>query len=238
MATPKTPRGPVPKEALDYFKAKGLKVGFNYTDVWAEEHNASFTVAKIMELDILATTRGIVERSLEDGTTFDKFVKDLAPLLDQSGWSDYGNNRSTRSRLRTIFDTNMRVTRTAGQWRRMERTKDVLPFLLYELGPSVNHRKEHEGWAGIMLPIDDPFWDSAIPPSGYGCACRVRQISKREATGKGGVSARPDMHLVTWKLPDGKTAKAPVGVHPSFAFNPGKHRTSGLDAALKQAEEE
>jgi uncharacterized protein with gpF-like domain len=160
--------GPPPKEALDYFKAKGLKIGFNYTDVWKEEHNAAFTAAKITELNILATVRGIVERALEDGTTFEQFRKDAGPLLDKSGWSDYHQDTPKKHRLRVIFDTNMRTARSAGQWQRIERTKKLLPFLVYELGPSARHREQHEAWHGTTLPVDHPWWDDHFVPNGWG----------------------------------------------------------------------
>ena len=34
-------------------------------------------------------------------------------------------------RLQTIFSANMRSARAAGQWDRIQRTKDALPYLLY-----------------------------------------------------------------------------------------------------------
>ena len=45
--------GPVPREALDFFRAKGWKVGFDYRDVWRQEHATAFTVAKVMRADVL-----------------------------------------------------------------------------------------------------------------------------------------------------------------------------------------
>lgn len=47
----------VPKEALAWFKAKKLKPGFDYRDVWLEEHSAAFTVAKMTQLDLLSDVK-------------------------------------------------------------------------------------------------------------------------------------------------------------------------------------
>lgn len=162
--------GPIPQEALDYFANKGLTVGFDWYAVWAEEHSAAFTVAKLMELSILATVRGLVERAIENGQTFDAWRKEVKPLLDKSGWSDYGTGteRGDRHRMRVIYDTNMRTARASGQWQRIERTKAVLPYLIYEEGPAVRHREEHIPWFGTTLPVDDPWWDGHMPPNGYG----------------------------------------------------------------------
>jgi hypothetical protein len=62
----------------------------------------------------------------------------------------------------------MRVSRSAGQWQRIDRTKKTLPYLVYYLGPSANHRDEHVGWAGTILPVDHPWWDTHFVPNGWG----------------------------------------------------------------------
>lgn len=210
--------GPVPQEALDYFKKKKIKPGFRYTDVWKQEHTFAFTVAKVMELDILEHVRASTQKAIEDGETFDTWKKNVAPRLEQSGWRGHVSDAQVPSRLRNIYDTNMRVARAAGQEDRAQRTKKVLPYFVYELGPSKEHRKEHAAWNGLIFAVDDKFWDEHTPPCAYGCKCRKRQISKREAEDKGGVSTAPEEERVTWKLPDGKTTDAPAGVHPSFAY--------------------
>jgi hypothetical protein len=37
------------------------------------------------------------------------------------------------------------------------------------------------GFHGLLLPVEDDFWKTHFPQNGYGCKCRVRQVSKREA---------------------------------------------------------
>ena len=39
-----SPPGPAPKEGLEYFRFRGLRTGFDYRDVWQEEHALAFTV--------------------------------------------------------------------------------------------------------------------------------------------------------------------------------------------------
>ncbi len=61
--------GPVPQsvpgEALAYFQAKDLRPGFDYRDVWEQEHAHAFTVAKAIQLDVL---REAVEQALDEGS--------------------------------------------------------------------------------------------------------------------------------------------------------------------------
>ena len=160
--------GPVPVEALAYFKAKKLKVGFDHRAVWAEEHAAAFTVAKVTELDVLADMKAAVETALEEGRTFREFQQVAGMILERSGWTNYGTEAQKPQRLMTIFDTNMRVARACGQWQRAERTKDAMPYFQYNLGPSRVHREEHVAWEGTLLPIDDPWFDDHSPPLDYG----------------------------------------------------------------------
>lgn len=231
--------GPPPKEAIDYFKRKGLKPGFSFRDVWGAEHNAAFTVAKLMERALLRDVREATQKALEEGLTFRDWKKQALPTLERSGWRKHVSDEALPRRLLVIFETNMRVARATGQEERAQRTKRVMPYMRYELGPSKVHRAEHRAWEGLIFPVDDPFWDKHTPPCDYGCKCRKRQVSKREAEKLGGVSDTPDEEQVKWELPNGRTSTEPAGVHPTFAYpKNGKARAKALEQALKDADEE
>lgn len=202
--------GPAPKEALEYFRAKKLAPAFSHDDVWREEHAASFTVAKAMQTDLLGEIRAEVDRAQAEGRTFRDFAKDLAPRLQERGWWGAaemtdpltGKTRMVQlgspRRLKIIYQTNLRTARAAGQWERIQRTRKSLPYLLYQLGPSREHRPEHVGWHGLLLPVDDSWWETHMPPNGWGCKCRVRQVSGREAErlGASGVPAPEPMQEI------------------------------------------
>ena len=222
--------GPVPQEALDYFDSKGIEPGFNFEDVWAEEHAFAFTVAKEMRLDVLTDIRDGISEALREGKSFQSFRRDLTPLLVQHGWGEKVVDKDGEERvvvpphrLKLIFLTNMRVARAVGHWERIQRTKEARPFLLYRIGPSNNHRPQHVSWNGVLLPADDPFWATHFPPNGYGCKCFTRQLSVTAAERLGGVTIRPDMTPVE-HLVGGEVVLAPVGIDPGWDFNPGIER--------------
>lgn len=215
--------GPVPKAALDFFGAKGLRPSFSYKDVWAEEHTNAFTVAKIAETDILAQVQQSLLTALEAGVPFKQWAGGIKEQFDRSGWSDYqGTAKQRQARLRVIYQTNLRTARAVGQWERVQETKNVTPYFQYNLGASVNHRPEHEEIAGTLLPVDDQFWDTAFPPNGYGCQCYLQTLTQWAADKLGGVTRRPELPLVEWSGPNNQKVLAPRGIHPSFAYNPGK----------------
>lgn len=224
MAPKPKPIAPVPKEALKYFKKKKLKPSFSHQEVWREEHTNAFTIAKITNERILGDLQNIIERSISEGTTFVEFKRQAMPLLEQAGWVPHAKEfGGVASRLETIYDTNMRMARAAGQWQRIQRNKKAMPYGLYMLGPSANHRDEHVSWAGTILPIDDPWWQTHMPPNGYGCKCHIRAISKWEFQKRGGKIITPEdfgtepfENKVT-----GKIFHVPVGIDPGFDYNPG-----------------
>lgn len=172
--------GPVPKEALEFFKAKELHPSFSYLDVSAEEHALGFTVAKSTGYDILGDVKGALEEHLKKGKTFESFKRELAPILREKGWwgekdvtdPETGEKRLAQlgspRRLKTIFRANMRSARAAGQWQRIQRAKRSHPYLLYRPSSSREPREGHVQWYGTLLPADDPWWRDHFPPNGWG----------------------------------------------------------------------
>ena len=243
--------GPVPREALEFFRAKGVRPSFSYLDAAAEEHALSFTVAKSAGFDILKDVREALAEHLAGGGTLRSFSAELTPILKEKGWWGVGEVEDPQTgertaaqlgsprRLRTIFRANMRSARAAGQWARIQRTKTTHPYLLYQLGPSREHREEHVDWRGTLLPADDPWWADHFPPNGWGCKCWVRQASRREAERLGGVTDAPERHPVEWTNPrTGRTMAVDRGLDPSWASNPGRdrERTLAADTIGKLAE--
>jgi hypothetical protein len=181
--------GFIPKIATDYIKNKKLAPAFSYKDVWHEEHATGFTVAKAMQLDVLADLHNATIAAIEKGESFDTFKKNLKPLLQQKGW--WGKKKMTDPltgkevnaqlgsdrRLKTIYRVNMR---SAYQKEQYEQTmqSDLHPYLMYRIGPSVSHRQDHVSWDGLVLPKTDPWWDAHLPPNGWGCRCYTRAVTE------------------------------------------------------------
>ncbi|WP_254591800.1 phage minor head protein [Candidatus Williamhamiltonella defendens] len=240
MMTPTTP--PPPKEALAYLRAKGYKIAWDYRDLSKEEHVRAFTVAKAMTQELLMEIRQAVDAALAEGKTFKQFQDELEPLLGKRGWlgkvlMEDGAmvELGTPRRLKIIYDTHMRTARAAGQWVRIERNKAALPYLRYGLGPSREHRLQHVQWEGLILPVDAPFWDTHLPPNGWGCRCRVRQMTERQASQRGGVSEAPEQKTTLWEnRRTGKVEEVPVGIDPGWNVHPGKARLSHTQTLGKE----
>ncbi|QPC44619.1 hypothetical protein HW532_19075 [Kaustia mangrovi] len=235
----RTPANVAP-EVGDYFTSKNLRPAFSWLDVWGEEHGYAFTVAKAVEEDVLTSFRGSIERAIAKGQGFESWKAGIQTELSKLGW--WGRRTvvdpvtgersvvdfSKPRRLKTIFWSNMRAARAAGQWERIQRTKAALPYLLYVRTTSAEPRQEHLQWADTVLPVDDPFWNTHYPPNGWGCKCAVRQISRREARRRG-VSEPPAVETKPFRnRRTGEVTDVPVGIDPGWQTNPGKARARTL----------
>jgi uncharacterized protein with gpF-like domain len=183
--------GPLPAEVLRWWKQKKLKPTFDYRETWMEEHSYAFSVAKVMRRDVLQAMHEELARAIAEGVGIDKWTKQVEPRFKQMGW--WGDQEvedpetgqvvtiNAPSRLRLIFNTNMRMAHAAGQWDRIQRNKRYRPYLLYYIGPAIRHREQHVAWNGVLLPVDDDFWSYAMPMNGWNCHCGVRSVTEREA---------------------------------------------------------
>jgi len=225
-----------PKEAITFFRQKGFKIGFDHRDVWQAEHQAAFTVAKVMKLDILKDIRESVDKALADGIPFQQFADDLEPTLVKKGWWGRADLRDpltgeTRDvqlgsphRLKTIYDTNLRTAHSEGRWERIQDRKDSMPFLQYDANNSADPREIHSGWDGLVLPVDDPWWINHYPVKEYGCKCRVIQRSQRQLDRrdlKVGRAPKEKLQEYTNKR-TGEVTRVPRGVNPGFHYPVGK----------------
>lgn len=219
------------KEAIRHFDAKGLKISFDYRDVIAQEHAIAFTVAKMMDEDMLAETHVAISDALKNGTDFNDFKKRLKPYLMSKGWWGEavmgdpltGELKKVRlgstRRLRTIYHTNLHTAYAAGRWERIQQSKKLLPYLQYMPSQAAEPRQAHQRFYGLVRPVDDPIWSSIMPPNGYGCLCWIRQLTRREAV-KEGISkpVKPEYEEYINKR-TGEVGRVMKHVDPGFAHN-------------------
>jgi hypothetical protein len=236
-----------PEEAIAYFRAKGYKIGFDYRDVWQQEHQTAFTVAKAMEQDLLVDIRKQVDAAIKDGTTLDTFIKELRPTLVKRGWwgrkdvidpatgEPVSAQLGSPRRLRVIYDTNLRTAHAEGQWQRIQASKETLPYLMYDHIPSAHERPEHAAWDGLVLPVDHPWWQRHFPVKAWGCKCRAIPLGDRQLDRLGAKvgEAPEEVYTEYTNARSGETQQVPAGVDPAFNYPPAARRQA-LDQALSE----
>lgn len=73
------------------------------------------------------------------------------------------------------------AAQAAGQWNEIEANKDNMPYLRYLTANDDRVRETHRTLNNIVVPVDDPFWDTYYPPNGWRCRCDVAQITNLQA---------------------------------------------------------
>jgi SPP1 gp7 family putative phage head morphogenesis protein len=244
-----------PEKAIEYFKSKGYTFSWDWTDTLNEAHARAFTVAKTMRIDVLQDIRGMLQRSLDEGLTFQQFKKELTPRLKAKGWwgkkmvgdgkggtprdaalRDRQVQLGSVRRLKTIYRTNMQTAYMAGRYKGMKDVAKRRPYWMYIAVMDSKTRPGHRILHRKVFHHTDPFWNTHYPPNGWGCRCRVKNVSGRElkrdgltvdtSTGK----LKNDEVLLskkTGEITNVTTYKDPltgtsVAPDPGFNYNPGR----------------
>lgn len=170
--------GSVPfNEAIEHFRSK-LDLPTQYhDDIIGHVHAKAFTVAGATKASLISDIRSAVDQAIADGTTIADFRKSFDETVQKHGWS-YRGKRGWRTRV--IYDNNLRTARMSGRWEQFQRTKKTRPYLQYLTAGDQRVRPEHASWDSVVLPIDDPFWNTHFPPNGWGCRCTARTLSQRQ----------------------------------------------------------
>lgn len=239
-----------PEDALAYLRDRNLITQtWSWADLQAEEHAHQFTVSRLASVDLLMDMRALITASVEGDLSRTDFMRDAREALAKKGWWGIktvtdpatGEQVSTTfnpTRLKLIYETNIRQAAMAAQWERAQATKRLFPYLRYVTLDDDKVRHEHKAWHNRVLPIDDPWWLTHYPPNAYRCRCYVRQVSQSDydrgttPTGQRMDKTAPPENLREWVNPrTGETLMVPEGVHPGFVGNAGTARAQALQRA-------
>lgn len=227
-------------EQVDYFRQKVSLPTKTYADVAGRGHDRAFVVAGVEREDILTDLRQAVDAGIAKGETLDQFQKRFDKIVEQKGWIGGAGGDSAASRAwraRVIYETNIRTSYMAGRLKQL-RDPEVLkayPYWEYrhaDLRIPAVPRWEHQGWDGLILAADSPFWKTHFPPNGWFCTCGIRPVSRAELKRRRG-KEEPDSTppIIMDKHRDPKTGEwidVPRGIDPGWDHMPGDSWERGL----------
>lgn len=178
-----------PEKAIEYFQSKGFALTWDWRELWQEAQAKAFTVAKVMNTDILIDIRSALDDALNNGTTLRDFEKNLTPILQAKGWwgkTEHVNTATGETstvqlgsprRLRTIYQTNLQTAYMAGRYNSMMQSTDSHPYWQYVAVLDGRTRPTHRAMNGRVFRYDDPLWGPMYPPNGFNCRCRVSSLT-------------------------------------------------------------
>lgn len=184
-------------EAIAYLKSKIPEATWDWDELTAAAQQRAFTVAKLTQLDLLASVQEELVAAQVAGTTFETFREELEPRLKARGWWGLQTipNPTTGAletvltgapwRLLTIYRTNTQSALMAGRYQQQRAVATQRPYWRYLAVGDTRTRPAHQTINGKIVRADDPFWVKNYPPNGFNCRCRVESLSQAELEARG-----------------------------------------------------
>ncbi len=207
------------QEQIDFFRQKLNLPTEHWNDIWRDAHDRAFVVAGATKTDLLADLRGAVDKAISEGKSLNWFKQEFKNIVAKHGWE---HNGPADWRSRVIFETNLRQSYSAGREVQIEKIKHKRPYALYRHGGSEHPRELHLKWNGLVLPVDDPWWETHSPINGYGCSCKKFMLSEQDLKRRGlTVGQAPDDGTYDWvDKRTGEVHQIPKGIDPGFDYRP------------------
>ena len=168
----------------------------------------------VAQADIVQQVYDAVDSAIESGTALEDFRDQIGQLLEDA----WGGEEAYR--VETVFRTNLGTAYSAGRYEGMMAPEilDARPYWTLRVVEDSRtsdiceelYRKK------IVLPADDPFWKTHVPPFHHQCRTEIHAMTPEEAEAAGVSDARP--HLENG--PDEGFGRAPSVTGDDWAPDP------------------
>lgn len=185
-----------------------------YGELQGLHRQLNFSIAGKASLDQLQAVLGSLEEVLQNGSTFEKWRKDIRV-------QDLG---LPKHRLDNIFRTNIQAAYNRGHWENFTQHKNTRPYLMYDAINDTRVRPTHLAMDGIIRPVGDSFWNTHFPPSGFRCRCKCISLTDRQARERSKNGKGLNQPITDDMKPD-----------KGFDYNVGQDLTAGIEKAKADA---
>lgn len=189
------------EEAVRAFRKKVPMPEAQWDALTQAEREYAFKVSGVAQADIVTDVWLAIDKALTEGTTLDAFKADVGDALE-AAWG-----KTDPTRLETIFRTNTQSAYSAGRHEIMSHpeVKKARPFWRWDDADDAREDDLCADLHGVVLPADDPFWETRHPPIHFSCRCELTPLSKDEADDEGISEGAPDVEA------DEGFGRAPTG---------------------------
>ncbi len=201
-------------EAIDAFRRRDVVTDDELDALNEVERERAFWVSGVAEADVVQQVWDAVDSAIENGTSLEEFRDAVAPALEDA----WGNSRAYR--VDTIFRTNTLGSYSQGRYEQMTAPEilEARPYWTLRVVDDSHTSeicrellKQH-----IILPADDPFWKTHIPPFHHCCRTEQAALTPDEAAAAGITDAAPRLA----NEPDDGFGRAPSYTGDDWAPDP------------------
>lgn len=177
------------EEAIRAFRERVPMPDWQWDALSEAEKEYAFKISGVAQADLVTEAWEAIDRAIVDGSTLEAFKLEVGEKLE-AAWG-----RADPARLETIFRTNTQSAYTAGQHEILSHpdVKKARPYWRYDASGDTRMCDNCEPLDGVVLPADDPFWLTHIPPLHFECRCpHPAPLTDEEAADEGIAEETPD----------------------------------------------
>jgi SPP1 gp7 family putative phage head morphogenesis protein len=222
------------EEARRKFADKAAVTDETFERLSTAARNAAFRIAKVHSARLIQRAQKIIERSIEQGTSWRDARIALLKEFDTEGIP-----RPSLAHLRTVFNQNVDTAYNDARREVLDEPemREAFPYRQYlTVGngtPGVNGvRATHAALHGLIFRSDDPFWDRFTPPWEWGCRCMIVPVTDNQVKGR----RVRDAEYVDKKIRVAGEKRRGIRPHP--AFDRRRDLLAGIEGELREALEE
>ena len=173
-----------PDEALEEFGKRQLVSKAEFTKMLARERARSFTVAGIVDKDLLNSTRLLITKAIDQGWSIQDFQRGLREANIKYTGTAFGTAAKAGEPIKpyhaeTILRTNFTTIYNRGRMALMN-DPDVVEFVpAYQYSAILDSRtrETHAFMDGRVYLRDDPIWNEWTPANGFSCRCMIIPVT-------------------------------------------------------------
>jgi SPP1 gp7 family putative phage head morphogenesis protein len=175
-------------EAVKAFRKRVPMSNADYDQLAADEKQRGFTVSAVAQANLVQDVFDAIDSAIDAGTSFEDFKADIGPkLADEWG----GENAPA---VETIFRTNILGAYSAGRHEiySSPAVKEARPVWRFDAIEDDRIDEDCEDADGTVLPADDPWWSTHVPPLHFNCRCSFTALTPEEADDEGITEEAPE----------------------------------------------
>jgi SPP1 gp7 family putative phage head morphogenesis protein len=173
------------EEAIAAFRKRVPMPRDEWDELEQSQREYAFTVSGVAQAEMVSQVWDAIDSAVANGEDLEAFKDRIGDALIES-WGG-----ATPGRLENVFRTNITKTYNAG--RRTIFTapavKEARPYWRFELIDDDRTCDICGACGGVILPADDPWWDTHIGPLHGKCRCGFTAVTREEAEDEG-ISAK------------------------------------------------
>jgi SPP1 gp7 family putative phage head morphogenesis protein len=173
-----------PKEALDKFKHKVPMTKRQFSRLLDTSKGRAFTVAGLIEKDVLRNTQELLYKAIDEGASIDDFAFALKQSNIKYTGTVYGTDLKkglpiTPVHTEVILRTNFATVYNNGRWDLFNdpAVVEFVPAYQYSAILDQRTREIHRKMDKRIYPRNDPVWKKWKPPAGYNCRCQLTAVT-------------------------------------------------------------